>query len=994
MPSRLQGAEPTADTPSRPSVVLGALLIGGAYLGWRATTLGSGWSLVVTVPLFVVEVLALVELTVLALATGGLRRTSSPAAPPTSLDLRQDVDVDVAITADRAEVVDLERSLLSTTRIHGRGRGRIIVIDDEDRPPLRAASTASGADYAVDPSLAVSPAAAVHRHTGSDLYLWLSTREIADPAILTATASSLVRSRTAVCQVASWVLNADALAHLERERDDDALLNRVTGPALSRWGAAPWIGPGSIVRRSAIDAVGGVGDRPSTPRLAARLHRAGWTTHFEPRTLIGTVAPDQLATSLAARRRQAAETWDLLGSPDGPVGRGLHHRARLAQVTLALRVTVGLRLMLLAAALVAVLVAGAVPLVASPLAFALAWGAAATSAAVVRLILARGHRRLGDGVRQGWRTVDADVAGLLDVVSGRHRRRRRLTDPARRPGERRDPASSPTGWRVLSRFRLAYGAVLAIDAALLLRTATLFDDDVVPAFTTGWRIVALSLAVIALLPIVDVLQVVVRRSQRRRHHRRAAVLTADLDGTPATTVDVTPRGVGLLLPVAPVIGATGTLSVHLPTAEGPTARIIGDAEVRSVSPDGPGRWRVGLQLTRLSEPAHRALVAYWALGQPGEDDGAAPAQPATVGAGAVQERRTLRSLTATAVVGGLATLLLGPAAGVAFAAGPASVAEVCVATVDARPVADVAVERLDAAGATPLGVTGGDGCLPVAPAETTTGFALGHHGMAREADALEYGTDRLAVVLTRQEIRVVDGDGAPAPIADVRAWSDGWRPTTAVGPSTTSPDPTADRYVDGLLPVEHIEVTVDGRRHVRPLDGDRATIVLPRLRLAAGATNRLELDDGTGWVEVEDGRTVAPGPLSIRIDGERILRLDLPEGHEVMLPAGDLIALSVPTDDAIDADRNAETTTTSIPADRDAPADTTASITIPGDPAADPSTSSVPSSAAATTGLEPTSTSIGPAPTEPTAPDTTVEGDGGVGQPEPTSTTVIPEDDG
>ena len=84
--------------------------------------------------------------------------------------------------------------------------------------------------------------------------------------------------------------------------------------------------------------------------------------------------------------------------------------------------------------------------------------------------------KIGDWVRQGWRTLGADLAGLAAVAG--------LV-----PEDERTVDQVHSGWRSLGRLRVLTVVVVALDVALLIRAATLVDGSLLPAFSVGERVV-------------------------------------------------------------------------------------------------------------------------------------------------------------------------------------------------------------------------------------------------------------------------------------------------------------------------------------------------------------------------------------------------------------------------------------------------------------------------------------------------------------------------
>jgi cellulose synthase (UDP-forming) len=893
------------------AVAAGALLVGALYLLWRSTTLGTGWFLILSGAVLVIEVWSWLELAFLTVQAW----TIPPSPPRGEIDTRQD-PIDVVIDAHRAEPDELERTLIAARVV--RSRGRLVVVDSERRFRHRKLATDAGATYRIDPRLGTAPGLAVHRATTGDRYVWLTAGQVPTPDLVEVIGPRFDDDGLAVCQLATSLLNAEDLAHLGRERDDTTLLNQIIGPALSRWGAAPWLGPASVVRRRAVDDAGGFAEAASIERLAARLHRAGWTTSFERRRLVASTEPESMEHYLAERRRRAAATLRVVLSRDGPLlAPALRPGQRLAHLGAAFRFGGGIRLLLLAIVVAIVLVTGRFPTEASVWSLASLWAAVGLAGALARRSLARGSMRLGDQLHQGWRVLGAEVAALFDVVTGHH------PDPT---VER--PARASSGLRALAELPLLDAVVLLLDLALLARAATLVDGDLLPPFPTAQRVVVLGFALALLVPVVHVLQVAVLRQQRRAHYRIPAVLDATIDGSPATTVDVTPSGAGVLLPVAPSVGSVAMLEISLPGTDGVTRRIVGRAAVRSVRPEGPGQWRVGLELTQVAGPARQALLAFCAQApDDGQDEPAVEvADPVVVAAR--RRRRSVRRATVTAGLAGLATMIFGPGVAAAETATPELVDEVCVAAPDGSSVPGVAVERRLGATAQVLGVTDASGCLAVLAVPATDGFVLRYRGNRYEAQPVDYAGTDLRVPLVESDVRVVDLSGQPVPGAQVRFFTDRWvagvpvdgraDTTRFVGLPATPDDPPS------------IEVRLGGARFVREVMDPTAlhTVVLARVRIAAGEPLGAFLDRGTGWEPAIDGMDLVPGPLVVRLDDGTVLRLDVPESHRLLLPEGELVPVVVDLPRAASTPTSA-TTPTSAATSTSTPTSTSTSTSAP-----------------------------------------------------------------
>lgn len=938
------GADP------RPGFLAVALVVGALYLWWRTSTLGSGWFLILSGAVLALEAWSYVELLLLAVQTWRFPPPGRRGDAGVELE-----PVDIVIDAYRADHEELERTLEAARAV--RSRGRIIVVDDARRFRQRRVTSDAGATYWIDPRLATDPGLAVHRATSAERYLWLTAGQTPLPDLVEVVSPRFERDDLAVCQLGVSVLNADDLAHLGRDRDDEALVNDVIGPALGRWGAAPWLGPASVIRRRAVDEVEGFAPGLTVERLTARLHRSGWATDFERRKLVASTVPESLERYLVNRRNRAAAALAVLVSADGPLApSGMRPAQRLAHVATAVRHTTGPRLLALTLCAIAVLITGTFPVEAPVSTLIPLWAGASVAQALARRALSRGVLGLGDPLRHGWRTIGAEVTALCDVILRR--------PPSTRPDELdTTPKRASSGLRAVAALPLLDGLVVAIDAAVLLRAATLVDRDLLPPFPVGQRVVVIGFALGLLAPMAQVLQVVFLRRQRRSHYRIHAALDATVDGSPATTVDVTPTGAGVLLAEAPEVGTESALELALPGSDGVTRRIVGRAVARSVRPEATGGWRVGYELTQLAAPARQALASFCATAPEADvvaDEGGTIELIDPIARATHRRRQGLRRVSFAAGVAGLATMVFGPGIAAAETADPALVDRVCMADPAGDPVPGVGVDRLVGEEPAPLGVTDGTGCLTVALDPATTGFAVSVADDRYVAEPADYAGSTLRIDLVTWELIVLDLDGQPAAGIGVRFHAGGWEAATT--PTAADQGYRFEGLPVGSTSARAVEIRLDGARLVRQLEptATSSVLVLSRVRLETDAdpeaTADVAVDRGSGWEPVTDGQDILPGPTVVRLADGRVLRLEVPESHELLLPAGELRAVEVERPSATTVP---EPGTTTIAPDVTTPTTTTTAETTP--------TTTVDDTATSTTADPVSSTTAGTTPATATA---------------------------
>lgn len=884
-----------------------ALTCGFAYLAWRVTTLGHSWQFAYSLPLYVAEAWSFAQL---ALLTYQAWRVPDPGSgPPTGAKGSEQccpedsmAPMEVVIDAHDADEDAVLRSLVGTRSLVGHGAVR--VVDSRMRQGVKELADQFDAAHIIDAGLGSSAAAVVHEQATTDLYLWLEAGQVPMPSLLGATVERFGDPSLAACQVAVGLMNADSFVHVRHGRDEEALLRDVIGPAMGRRRAAPWFGAASIVRREAIDRVGGFAtdDPAAVDRTQVLLQQQGWGTAFEARRLVRAVAPDTLDNYLRQRHRRAIEALRVFRTANSPLAaRSLRLRYRLAHVAAASHYTSGLRQLVLIAVLAVTLVTARLPFDAPVGSLALFWGASSATAVAARRALGRGSMGIGDWTRHAWRTVGVDARALHAVVSGRTR-------------ESQSSRSAGSGISALGRLSLLSAAVVVLDLALLARAATLVGPDLLPSFSSGARVFVLAVSLLALAPMVDVLQMIVLRRQRRRHFRLHATLEVKLAGVDAETLDLAPTGMGVALDFAPVLGAAVPFRLRLPTSDGVSRWIKGTALVRAATPEPRGLVRVGFEFQHLADDARTALIEYCMIG----DARRVPEQASDAPIAHVhhlevghrdRHRRQLQVLTAGAAVAALVTLLVGPAATGVSAEEATQVDEVCVLTAGEEPVRGAIVEQRSDGTWTRVGATEADGCVSVR-ATGSTAFAATHEGLRLEQSARALGSDNATFVLVRHDVHVVDSSGEGVPGAGVRYFTDRWLDGAVTDASGSS-------WFEVLRAPTPVEVTWQGARLVLPADAATFTVVLGRIDAGDGIPP-VEISRGGGWEPFVDAMEVLPGRATIRLEDGSVVKVMLRAGHVFTVATQRFTDLGVtpaspePSDVGSDADAD-------DPAEADAP---------------------------------------------------------------------------
>ncbi|MGI9607706.1 MAG: glycosyltransferase family 2 protein [Acidimicrobiales bacterium] len=852
---------------SRRLSVIGILLF-LLYLGTRASTVGSGWILALSLPLFVAEVAAFFELSLLAFHTWSGRSIRRDPTPGSALPAELMIDVHGHGSQE------LERTLVALATLEPHQRPvTTTVVDSSHRRDVIGISKEFGAEYVVDPRVSEPRAQAIHEHSRSPLYVRLDAGQVPMPDMITALARRFTDPWLAICQASVGLMNGDSLVHIQRGRDETALERDVLAPALDRHGAVPWLGAPAMVRRSAIDEVGGLpGGHPATfERTVVKLQSAGWRSGFEPSAVVRTIAPDTLDEYLEQRVARSVRALQIFRSPQNPiVAPGLSRTQRLAHLGIASRVLPAVRYLVVAIVLVATLITGRLPFDSNVVPIAGMWVAVTAVSTAARRSLVGDAMKTGDWVRQGWRTLGADLAAIGLVASGRSQHRERARIKTR------------GGIRSLGKLRLLTAIVAAIDLALLVRALSLIDIELLPAFPSSERVVVLTFGLIALVPMIDVLQLMVGRRQRRHTFRLKTSLDVELGETAARTVDLSTSGVGLLMSFAPPIGSTTPIRLRLPDRDEADRWINGTAIVRAANPDRSGLVRVGLEFAHLDDAARRALLRYCVIGDTTLDLREAmitpEAEPHRLDTNVARgQHRSLRSLTGVAAVAGIVTIFAGASPVAAAEIAVTSAEEVCLTLADGLAVPEASVEVKTAGGWESIAVTGRDGCSELDDLAPDATLALTKDAVRREFSPLTEGDGVLHLTMARHAIRVTSSEGTGVNDVSVRWFTDQWH-------NAEDTDPAGLTHVDSLTSNIQVEVTWRGGRVILPMtDGG---VQLELARIDSGGAAAVEIDRGNGWEPFHDGVQVMPGRVAIRLADGSTIKTEVAAGHILDLATG------------------------------------------------------------------------------------------------------------
>ena len=187
------------------------------------------------------------------------RRSAPPEGPRRSIDV---------LVCSYNESLDLVRQTLRCA-LAIRGPHRTWLLDDGDRPAARALAAELGCDYLSRQRNTDFKAGNLNHalaHTDAELVLVLDADHLVRPEIVERLAGYFADPAVALVQTPQVFYNVDSFQHHFRAGErrlwhEGAVFHHAMQPGADRWNAAFFVGTGAILRRSALERIGGLTNR-------------------------------------------------------------------------------------------------------------------------------------------------------------------------------------------------------------------------------------------------------------------------------------------------------------------------------------------------------------------------------------------------------------------------------------------------------------------------------------------------------------------------------------------------------------------------------------------------------------------------------------------------------------------------------------------------------------------------------------------------------------
>ncbi len=320
------------------------MLVAIPYIVWRLWTVHY-WGEWYFWPLALSECLS-VALTLLYLGTA--RKISipvfrRPAAPRT-------VDIFIPTYNEPEEVV----KLTVIGALHVRGARDVYLLDDGCRLGMRFMAESLGAKYIARQDNTHAKAGNMNAgivHSDAEFMLFLDCDHVPQPRIIERTIGYFNDPKLAFVQTPQLFYNTTSVQFRKTTRhplwNEQSMFYEAIQPSKNCFNAAFFCGSGALVRRAAIDSVGGFATGTATEDIhtSMKLHARGWRSLFINEQLAHGIAPIDMTEYHKQRTRWGAGSLGLLfRSPDSPLrARGLSLAQRVCYFNSTFSFTFGLQ---------------------------------------------------------------------------------------------------------------------------------------------------------------------------------------------------------------------------------------------------------------------------------------------------------------------------------------------------------------------------------------------------------------------------------------------------------------------------------------------------------------------------------------------------------------------------------------------------------------------------------------------------------------------------
>lgn len=245
--------------------------------------------------------------------------------------------VDVLVPTKSEPVAVLRRTLLACCDL--RYPHRTLVLDDGNRPEVKALCEELGCEYLARRTHEHAKAGNVNfglEHSEAEFIAIFDADHAPLPWFIDTLIGYFADERVAFVQAPQEFYNVDSFQHrLDSERKylwtEQGLFYNLIQPGRDRWGAAYFVGSCALMRRAALDDVGGFATGSITEDMltSIKIHAKRWKSVYHLEPLAYGIAPETIRPFHIQRRRWSLGGWQVFFKANPLFVRGLTFAQRI-----------------------------------------------------------------------------------------------------------------------------------------------------------------------------------------------------------------------------------------------------------------------------------------------------------------------------------------------------------------------------------------------------------------------------------------------------------------------------------------------------------------------------------------------------------------------------------------------------------------------------------------------------------------------------------------
>ncbi len=299
------------------------------YLWWRIGSTLNPSALFFSILLLIGEIIGILDFYMFALMTWNTHE--KPPLPP-----EEGLRVDVFIPTYDEDLSILEATIIGCLNM--RYPHTTYLLDDGDRDEVKALAESLGCGYLTREEHQHAKAGNINaalKHTSGDFIAIMDADMVPQPDYLEKTLGYFRDSKTAIVQLPQEFYNTDSVQHVKAGSNwhEQQLFYHVIQPGKSNINAPFWCGSPSIVRRVALESVGGVATESITEDFltSIKLNSADWNIKYHHEVLAFGIAPQTLFAFNVQRFRWAQGAMKILKSRYNPlIAKNLSFKQRVS----------------------------------------------------------------------------------------------------------------------------------------------------------------------------------------------------------------------------------------------------------------------------------------------------------------------------------------------------------------------------------------------------------------------------------------------------------------------------------------------------------------------------------------------------------------------------------------------------------------------------------------------------------------------------------------